>query len=1019
MTSMIFTLPPTRRSSSGSPDSDTSPWSLRSEIESALEGTDEPTIPGSGEEDKKWAFKRSVPTVVLYDEIGLRLYDKITAEAPEYYLFNDELNLLKAHGKEIAQCMGFSRSNKNDQGPPDGTEYPPEKRWKPARWGDEAVGKWNEGVNGEEGLGGGWQRGWDVVELGAGALRKTAHLLTALASSLPDPPPNASTLPPPITYHPLDLSYPELNRVLGEMHEAIGDKIEGKVACVGLHGDYEAGLQFIRDGKLAQIRKSFNDKPENFAEELFVTSTASSAPQAIQTDNQTYQEDSPILSPSSIHLVTPQNAPCPLPAMDPRIVQGGSSPNSYSSEPSDEHMPALKEISHPRSAAREAPAPRINSYPAEADRPLHFIFLGSSLGNFERPSAAPFLKSLPLRAGDTLLLGLDGRPTPGEEGNKKVEIAYNDPAGHTKRFEEHGWDIVKGELGVKGDAEFVGRYNEELGRHEAYFRSKERQSIHLPTYGQDITIEEGELLNIEWSYKYSIKEAMDLFTAADLRVVNSWKAPDSEYRLWLLERPSVRFIAPPSNDIASDKLSALNMFNSANGGQLLKVKGLPKWEEWIALWKFWDHITLDMIPKGLLHQKPIDLRHICLFYLGHIPTFLDIHLTRLTKGRHTEPEYFKDIFERGIDPDVDDPTQCHDHSEVPTSEEDWPTLTQILDFRDRVRQRLLIIYSDLASGKMPLDRHTGRVLFMGFEHEAMHAETLLYMLAQSPLTRTPTAVKEPQWELLREKWDAAKVENKVLIVKGGEIMMGHDDAEKDDEECQTGESWADHEFGWDNEHPHISEQVKTFKVDSLPVSNNDYLSFLSSTGAFDNLKCETAPASWVNTSQTDTPEWKIRTFYGPVGFDEGGSWPLMASKLELEGFAKWKGGRLPTEAELRKLWESEEGPRVNGTVNNVGVKNWHPVPPTNTYIDNAGNIIHGHNGGVWEWTSTPFEGYEGFVTSRLYPGYSSDFFDRKHFVVLGGSYATIPQIAGRKSFRNWYQSNYKYSFVGGRVAYDA
>lgn len=72
MTSTIFTLPPTRQSSSGSPDSDTSPWSLRSEIESALKGTDELTIPGFGEEDKNWAFKRSVPTVVLYDEIGLR-----------------------------------------------------------------------------------------------------------------------------------------------------------------------------------------------------------------------------------------------------------------------------------------------------------------------------------------------------------------------------------------------------------------------------------------------------------------------------------------------------------------------------------------------------------------------------------------------------------------------------------------------------------------------------------------------------------------------------------------------------------------------------------------------------------------------------------------------------------------------------------------------------------------------------------------------------------------------------------
>ena len=41
------------------------------------------------------------------------------------------------------------------------------------------------------------------------------------------------------------------------------------------------------------------------------------------------------------------------------------------------------------------------------------------------------------------------------------------------------------------------------------------------------------------------------------------------------------------------------------------------------------------------------------------PTFLDIHLTRLTNGKHSEPEHFKDIFERGIDPHVDDPNQCH------------------------------------------------------------------------------------------------------------------------------------------------------------------------------------------------------------------------------------------------------------------------------------------------------------------------------------------------------------------------
>ena len=42
----------------------------------------------------------------------------------------------------------------------------------------------------------------------------------------------------------------------------------------------------------------------------------------------------------------------------------------------------------------------------------------------------------------------------------------------------------------------------------------------------------------------------------------------------------------------------------------------------------------------------------------------------------------------------------------------------------------------------------------------------------------------------------------------------------------------------------------------------------------------------------------------------------------------------------------------------------------------------GHNGGVWEWTSTEFDGYEGFVPSSRYPGFSADFFDTLHNVVV-------------------------------------
>ena len=62
------------------------------------------------------------------------------------------------------------------------------------------------------------------------------------------------------------------------------------------------------------------------------------------------------------------------------------------------------------------------------------------------------------------------------------------------------------------------------------------------------------------------------------------------------------------------------------------------------------------------------------------------------------------------------------HSEVPQDKEDWPTISSVLDFKSRVRQRLLKVYSDVASGKLEMTRKVGRVLFMTWEHEAFHAE---------------------------------------------------------------------------------------------------------------------------------------------------------------------------------------------------------------------------------------------------------------------------------------------------------
>lgn len=62
------------------------------------------------------------------------------------------------------------------------------------------------------------------------------------------------------------------------------------------------------------------------------------------------------------------------------------------------------------------------------------------------------------------------------------------------------------------------------------------------------------------------------------------------------------------------------------------------------------------------------------------------------------------------------------HSEVPEADEDWPTLEDILGFRDRVRERLVRLYDDLESGKRIINRRVARMLVMTFEHEGFHVE---------------------------------------------------------------------------------------------------------------------------------------------------------------------------------------------------------------------------------------------------------------------------------------------------------
>jgi len=208
-------------------------------------------------------------------------------------------------------------------------------------------------------------------------------------------------------------------------------------------------------------------------------------------------------------------------------------------------------------------------------------------------------------------------------------------------------------------------------------------------------------------------------------------------------------------------------------------KTVPTFEDWRGLWAVWDLVTRGMIPDEELLEKPIKLRNACIFYLGHIPTFLDIQLNKSTDLPPCEPSYYPQIFERGIDPDVDNPEHCHAHSEIP---DEWPPLDEILAYQAQVRAKVQELYE---MEQMP--RKVGRTLWLGFEHEIMHLETLLYMLLQSDKTRPPTAVT-PDFEGEAKLAEAVRVPNQWFQIPERKITIGLDDPEDN--------SGPDSHFGW-------------------------------------------------------------------------------------------------------------------------------------------------------------------------------------------------------------------------------
>lgn len=422
-----------------------------------------------------------------------------------------------------------------------------------------------------------------------------------------------------------------------------------------------------------------------------------------------------------------------------------------------------------------------------------------------------------------------------------------------------------------------------------------------------------------------------------------------------------------------------------------------------TLWERTDRLFALIAPDALL-ERPIALRHPFIFYVGHLPAFAWNHVCRGLLERSSFNAPFDEIFDRGIDPDVDDPTKVHAHPEVPA---EWPALRDVLEYRDRVRAGILASLDDVGDAPSThVMAENRRVLLMALEHEQMHQETLLYMLHQLPLSLMVRPARSP-------------------IYAHGDALGGRQIA-IDEGHATLGADFDGVDFGWDNEFPRMSVAVPNFKIDATPVTIGQFLQFVES-GAY-GLREFWSEDDWTwkeNAGLRHPAFWKLRdgervyrTLLDELPLASVRDWPAYVSLAEARAFARWRGRRLPTEAEYDRAAHGEPGggerafPWGDGEPTaergNFHFAHWSPVPVGSRPAGASAWGVHELVGNGWEWTETafaPFQGFNAFIPG--YSGYSADFFDAKHYVLKGASWATDTQLI-RRSFRNWYQARYPY-----------
>lgn len=215
------------------------------------------------------------------------------------------------------------------------------------------------------------------------------------------------------------------------------------------------------------------------------------------------------------------------------------------------------------------------------------------------------------------------------------------------------------------------------------------------------------------------------------------------------------------------------------------------------------------------------------------------------------------------------------------------------------------------------------------------------------------------------------------------------------------------QFAFDNETPQHPALLHEHQIGDRLITNGEYRDFINDGGY-------TNPALWLSDGWAAIHDngWQRPLYWDEshaATFTLGGQQDIddnapvcHVSYYEADAFARWAGARLPTEFE----WE-RAAVRQPVAGNFMASRKWQPEASAEKQFF----------GDVWEWTSSSYAPYPGFVPLAGSLGEYNGKFMCSQMTVRGGSCVTAADHI-RASYRSFFYPDARWQFLGIRLAKD-